>query len=49
MVYGLPVYVFNGHVNGIVRGRITGEVVDPQSTFIPMVDRTAYYPIQRSR
>jgi hypothetical protein len=28
-VYGLPIYVFDRHVNGAVKGRIAGEVIDP--------------------
>jgi hypothetical protein len=33
-IYGLLVYVFNSHVNGIVKERITGEVIDSRSKIV---------------
>jgi len=34
IVYGLLIYVFNSYVNSIVKGRITGEVINPRSAVI---------------
>jgi hypothetical protein len=28
-VYRLPIYVFDGYVDSVVRGRIIGQVIDP--------------------
>ena len=44
-VYGLPIYVFDSHVDSAVRGHITGEVINPRSMIIQTVYRILYYPL----
>jgi hypothetical protein len=44
-VYGLPIYIFDSHVNGAVRGHITGEVINPRNAVIQTVHHTPHYPL----